>query len=81
MRALDLHDYGRIDVRIAPAGQWFFLEANPNPAVVPPKFTWFTVWTGMEYKELLKEIVLSALKRNGELATIRRWQRQLNVTN
>jgi hypothetical protein len=35
----------------------------------------------MDDKELLKEIVLSALKRNGELATIRRWQRQLNVTN
>jgi len=30
-RALKLRDYGRIDMRLAPNGDVYVIEANPNP--------------------------------------------------
>lgn len=61
--ALEMGDYGRLDLRLTPSGEWAFLEANPNPALVPFEKLRAGSWAGIEYRELVKEIVLRALER------------------
>jgi len=55
--ALELRDYGRFDVKLTPSGEFVFLEANPNPAVVPAR------WRGMAFHEVVTEITLRAWRR------------------
>ncbi len=62
--ALELRDFGRLDVRLTPSGEWAFLEANPNPSLIPSTRTWSGTWTGIGHAALLKAIVLSAYQRS-----------------
>jgi len=61
--ALEMRDFGRLDVKLAPAGQWAFLEANPNPALVPHHRSLSGTWAGMSYDEMIASIVRGALAR------------------
>lgn len=61
--ALELRDFGRLDVRLTPSGEWVFLEANPNPSLIPSTRTWSGTWTGIRHTSLLEKIVLSAYRR------------------
>jgi D-alanine-D-alanine ligase len=61
--ALDLLDYGRLDVKLNPAGEWVFLEANPNPGLYPFKGSRYGLWSDIDFKQLIEEIVLRALHR------------------
>lgn len=63
--ALGLRDYGRLDLRLTPAGEWVFLEANANPALVPFGKSASASWSRVEHCQLVKEIVLRALRRKG----------------
>ncbi|HTS87097.1 MAG TPA: ATP-grasp domain-containing protein [Gemmatimonadales bacterium] len=66
-RALWLRDYARLDVRLTPAGELWFIEANANP---------FISWghdmanaaqkAGMSYNEFIERIVREALSRHDE---------------
>jgi len=56
-------DYGRLDLKLTPSGEWVFLEANPNPALVPFKKCFSGSWSEADHSKLVKEIVLRALKR------------------
>jgi len=62
-RALGLRDYGRFDVRLTPEGEWAFIEANPNPSLIPSHLTWSGTWTGIRHAHLIGEIVRLALRR------------------
>lgn len=62
-RALELRDYGRLDLRLTPAGEWVFLEANPNPALVPFKRSFSGSWAGIDYDAAVMEVTLRALRR------------------
>jgi D-alanine-D-alanine ligase len=60
---LELWDYGRLDVKLSPEGEWVFLEANPNPALVPSKRSFSGAWPSEEYQSLIAQIARSALRR------------------
>ncbi|HWW61177.1 MAG TPA: hypothetical protein VN181_07410, partial [Thermoanaerobaculia bacterium] len=61
--ALEMGDYGRLDIKLAPTGEWVFLEANPNPALAPFQHTFSGSWYGVDFDELVAQIVMRALAR------------------
>jgi D-alanine-D-alanine ligase len=61
--ALELRDYGRFDLKLTPSGEFVFLEANPNPAVVPPRKSFSGSWGGMSFDNVVTEITLRAWRR------------------
>jgi len=63
-RALELRDYGRIDMRVTPEGKIFVIEANPNPWLSSSaEFAMAARQSGRSYTGMIREIV--------ELATTR----------
>jgi D-alanine-D-alanine ligase len=62
--ALQLRDYGRIDFRLATDGTIHVLEVNPNPYLLASaEFAMAAKESGRSYKELIAEIVDSAMGR------------------
>ncbi len=63
-RALKLRDYGRIDMRLAPNGDVFVIEANPNPWLASrQEFAMAAKASGLSYTELIGSIVDLAMSR------------------
>ena len=63
-RALKLRDYGRIDMRLAPNGDVYVIEANPNPWLASrQEFAMAAKASGMTYTELIGSIVDLAMSR------------------
>ncbi len=62
-RTLRMRDYGRIDFRLSPDGQVYFLEANPNPDLSPEGFGQYALWEGVSYSSLIRWIVDIAWRR------------------
>ena len=63
-RALKLRDYGRIDMRLAPNGDVYVIEANPNPWLASrQEFAMAARAAGHSYTELIGEIVELAMSR------------------
>ncbi|HEX42437.1 MAG TPA: ATP-grasp domain-containing protein [Phycisphaerales bacterium] len=63
-RAMQLRDYGRIDLRLAPDGRLVVLEVNPNPDIAyGEEVAEAAEKGGIGYEELLRRIVRMALKR------------------
>jgi D-alanine-D-alanine ligase len=63
-RALKLRDYGRIDMRLAPNGDVYVIEANPNPWLASrQEFAMAARAAGRSYSELIEEIVELAMAR------------------
>jgi D-alanine-D-alanine ligase len=63
-RVLQLQDYGRIDLRLAPDGRIVVLEANPNPDIAyGEEVAEAAEKIGMNYESLIDRIVRSALAR------------------
>ena len=63
-RALRLRDYGRIDMRLAPDGRVYVIEANPNPWLDPAaEFAMAAKESGRSYTQLIREIVELAMAR------------------
>ena len=61
--ALRLRDYARIDYRLTPDHRLVFLEANPNPDLMPDSFGREGCFAGVEYPDLIAAIVRSAMSR------------------
>jgi len=63
-RALKLRDYGRIDMRLAPDGEVYVIEANPNPWLASrQEFAMAAKASGFSYTELIGHIVELAMSR------------------
>jgi len=63
-RALKLRDYGRIDMRLAPNGDVYVIEANPNPWLASrQEFAMAAKASGLTYTELIGSIVDLAMSR------------------
>jgi D-alanine-D-alanine ligase len=63
-RALKLRDYARIDLRLAPSGRVYVIEANPNPWLDPiAEFAMAAKESGRSYMEMVGGIVAAALRR------------------
>jgi D-alanine-D-alanine ligase len=63
-QALELRDYGRIDMRLRPDGRVAVIEANPNPWLASKaEFAMAARKSGRNYTQLIEEIVDLALAR------------------
>src|SRR6202789_223180 len=63
-RALKLRDYGRIDMRLAPNGDVYVIEANPNPWLASrQEFAMAAKASGLSYTEMIGCIVDLAMSR------------------
>ncbi len=57
-RLLKIKGYGRIDLRLNDNGDFFFIEANPNPAIASDEdFGKSAQKGGLTYDELIKKII------------------------
>lgn len=62
-RTLDLSGYARIDLRMDAGGRVFVMEANPNPQLAYGEdFAESAERAGMDYDELLQQILLAGLR-------------------
>jgi len=61
--ALSLRDYARFDVKLTAAGDWVFLEANPNPPIAPAGKSFTGSWTLRDFDDVVTRIVCSTLER------------------
>ncbi|MCC6317059.1 MAG: D-alanine--D-alanine ligase [Gemmatimonadaceae bacterium] len=65
-RTLGLTGYARVDYRLGPDGQLWFLEANPNPELAEgEEFASAAQQHGIDYPELLQRIVGLGLRGTG----------------
>jgi D-alanine-D-alanine ligase len=63
-RALRIHGYGRIDLRVTPEGDVVMLEANPNPNLDrDDEFAQSGMKAGLSYERLIQHILRLALAR------------------
>ena len=67
-KILDVRDCGRLDFRMNKEGKLYFLEINPIPGINPneSEISYFPIASraaGMKYKDLIGEILGSAVKR------------------
>jgi D-alanine-D-alanine ligase len=63
-QALELRDYGRVDMRLQPDGRVHVIEANPNPWLSSKaEFAMAARKAGRTYTQLVEEIVELAMAR------------------
>jgi D-alanine-D-alanine ligase len=63
-KTLELSGYARIDFRLGADGQFYFLEANPNPEIAQrEEFASAAKAAGVEYPELLQRILNLGLRQ------------------
>ena len=63
-RILQIDGYARIDYRLGPTGELYFLEANPNPEIAErEEFSSAAQAAGFSYQELLQKILQLGLTR------------------
>jgi len=63
-RTLQIDGYARIDYRLSPTGELYFLEANPNPEIAErEEFASAAQSTGIPYPKLLQKILNLGLQR------------------
>jgi len=64
-RILQIDGYARIDYRLSPTGELYFLEANPNPEVAErEEFASAAQAAGISYPKLLQKILNLGLRRD-----------------
>lgn len=63
-RALEVRDYARVDLRLAPDGRFYTLEVNPNPWLhSAAEFVMAAKESGRDHSQLMEEIVAMAAAR------------------
>jgi len=63
-RAVELRDYGRVDLRVDASGQPWVIDVNPNPDISPDAgVTRAAAAAGMTYPQMVAEIARIALAR------------------
>jgi D-alanine-D-alanine ligase len=63
-RTLGLRDYARFDVRLAPDGRFYFLEANTTPSLETGEALALSAhWAGLDYASLIERMLAAAQRR------------------
>ncbi len=63
-RILELRGYARLDFRLSPDGQFYFLEANPNPELAnEEEVAEAAAAAGISYPELIQKILNLGMRR------------------
>ena len=62
-RLLTIDGYARIDLRVTPANEIYFIEANPNPILAADEdFAQSAIKAGLTYSQLIERIIRTGLK-------------------
>ena len=62
-RLLTIDGYARVDLRVTPANEIYFIEANPNPILAADEdFAQSALKAGLAYPQLLERIIRTGLK-------------------
>ena len=62
-RLLTIDGYARVDLRVTPANEIYFIEANPNPILAEDEdFAQSAQKAGMTYSQLIERIIRTGLK-------------------
>jgi D-alanine-D-alanine ligase len=70
-RALDMNGYGRIDLRLAPSGEIYVLEANPNPGIARDEDCALSaIKAGMNYEDFIQRLLGLGLARRSLTAEV-----------
>ncbi len=66
-KLLGCRDFARIDFRLSPAGELYFIEINPLPGLAPgySDYPMIAAFQGVSYEALVQGVLLSALRRIG----------------
>jgi D-alanine-D-alanine ligase len=63
-RLLTLDGYARVDFRVTPRNEIYFIEANPNPHLAADEdFAQFAHKAGLAYPQLIERIIRTGLKK------------------
>ena len=63
-KLLQIHDFGRIDIRVTPESRIVILEANPNPDIAYGEdVAEAAAKGGIDYRPLIDRILRAALRR------------------
>jgi D-alanine-D-alanine ligase len=62
-RLLTIDGYARIDLRVTPANEIYFIEANPNPILAADEdFAQSALKAGLTYPQLIERVIRTGLK-------------------
>ena len=62
-RLLTIDGYARIDLRVTPANEIYFIEANPNPILAADEdFAQSALKAGLNYPQLIERVIRTGLK-------------------
>jgi D-alanine-D-alanine ligase len=62
-RLLTIDGYARVDLRVTPANEIYFIEANPNPILAADEdFAQSALKSGLAYPQLIERIIRTGLK-------------------
>lgn len=62
-RLLTIDGYARVDLRVTPANEIYFIEANPNPILAADEdFAQSALKAGLTYSQLIERIIRTGLK-------------------
>jgi D-alanine-D-alanine ligase len=62
-RLLTIDGYARVDLRVTPANEIYFIEANPNPILAADEdFAQSALKAGLSYPQLIERIIRTGLK-------------------
>ncbi len=62
-RLLTIDGYARVDLRVTPANEIYFIEANPNPILAADEdFAQSALKAGLNYPQLMERIIRTGLK-------------------
>ena len=62
-RLLTIDGYARVDLRVTPANEIYFIEANPNPILAADEdFAQSALKSGLNYPQLIERVIRTGLK-------------------
>jgi D-alanine-D-alanine ligase len=68
-RILDLSGYARIDLRLTPSGEFYVLEANPNPGIARDEDSTLSAKkAGLSYQDFIQSIINLGLRAHAHAA-------------
>lgn len=63
-KTLGLRGYGRMDIRLARDGRFYFVEVNANPGLAPRSESVLIAWGDLPFESLIDRVLLLALKQH-----------------
>ena len=62
-RALGITAYGRLDLRLTPHNEWYFIEANPNIGLSPFRGAQIGIWSRFKNAELVATVLRQSMTK------------------